>query len=99
MIFFFFSSRRRHTRCLSDWSSDVCSSDLSRKNGCRRREDEEARSRTTQGWPSVAQRLKNARTGKDQSHRDEVPGNDAQIVGAESHYLRLTREEADERFR
>src|SRR5262245_64936885 len=28
IIFFFFSSRRRHTRCLSDWSSDVCSSDL-----------------------------------------------------------------------
>src|SRR5262245_62562308 len=27
---FFFSSRRRHTRCLSDWSSDVCSSDLNR---------------------------------------------------------------------
>src|SRR5262245_65008926 len=26
----FFSSRRRHTRCLSDWSSDVCSSDLIR---------------------------------------------------------------------
>src|ERR1039458_10477764 len=25
---FVFSSRRRHTRCLSDWSSDVCSSDL-----------------------------------------------------------------------
>src|SRR5258705_11863652 len=25
----FFPSRRRHTRCLSDWSSDVCSSDLS----------------------------------------------------------------------
>src|SRR5262245_65710428 len=28
VFFFFFSSRRRHTRCLSDWSSDVCSSDL-----------------------------------------------------------------------
>src|SRR5215212_8156644 len=27
-VFFFFSSRRRHTICLSDWSSDVCSSDL-----------------------------------------------------------------------
>src|SRR5690349_23742767 len=25
---FFFSSRRRHTRSLRDWSSDVCSSDL-----------------------------------------------------------------------
>src|SRR3712207_8907835 len=27
-IFFFFSSRRRHTRYWRDWSSDVCSSDL-----------------------------------------------------------------------
>src|SRR5688572_32338093 len=27
--FFFFSSRRRHTRFDCDWSSDVCSSDLS----------------------------------------------------------------------
>src|SRR5438132_14206495 len=27
-ILFFFSSRRRHTRSLCDWSSDVCSSDL-----------------------------------------------------------------------
>src|SRR5207245_4049801 len=26
--FVFFSSRRRHTRCYRDWSSDVCSSDL-----------------------------------------------------------------------
>src|SRR5262249_60110660 len=29
MSVFFFSSRRRHTRLVSDWSSDVCSSDLS----------------------------------------------------------------------
>src|SRR6266852_7635721 len=28
MLLFFFSSRRRHTRCYRDWSSDVCSSDL-----------------------------------------------------------------------
>src|SRR5437763_4845459 len=27
-VFFFFSSRRRHTRYIGDWSSDVCSSDL-----------------------------------------------------------------------
>src|SRR5205814_5977120 len=33
--FFFFSSRRRHTRCLSDWSSDVCSSDLTLALGWR----------------------------------------------------------------
>src|SRR5437868_11112602 len=29
VFFFFFSSRRRHTRSKRDWSSDVCSSDLS----------------------------------------------------------------------
>src|SRR5437016_10685379 len=28
LVLFFFSSRRRHTRLVSDWSSDVCSSDL-----------------------------------------------------------------------
>src|SRR5699024_6106979 len=30
-FFFFFSSRRRHTRSKRDWSSDVCSSDLTLK--------------------------------------------------------------------
>src|SRR6266852_5778347 len=30
---FFFSSRRRHTRCYRDWSSDVCSSDLEPLDG------------------------------------------------------------------
>src|SRR5215204_2674048 len=30
---FFFSSRRRHTRSLCDWSSDVCSSDLIGEGG------------------------------------------------------------------
>src|SRR5215218_1397942 len=31
LFLFFFSSRRRHTRSLCDWSSDVCSSDLRRR--------------------------------------------------------------------
>src|SRR5205814_7429633 len=39
-ILFFFSSRRRHTRCLSDWSSDVCSSDL-------------ASARPAKAWPAI----------------------------------------------
>src|SRR2546422_2384101 len=33
-VCFFFSSRRRHTRCSRDWSSDVCSSDL-RPTSCK----------------------------------------------------------------
>src|SRR5437868_1351962 len=32
--FFFFSSRRRHTRSKRDWSSDVCSSDLANDPAC-----------------------------------------------------------------
>src|SRR5207248_5383967 len=33
-LFFFFSSRRRHTRSYGDWSSDVCSSDLTPQEIC-----------------------------------------------------------------
>src|SRR5437868_13270668 len=32
IFYFFFSSRRRHTRSKRDWSSDVCSSDLNKRN-------------------------------------------------------------------
>src|SRR3712207_9421902 len=35
MICVFFSSRRRHTRYWRDWSSDVCSSDLTAGHGAR----------------------------------------------------------------
>src|SRR5690625_2242428 len=38
MLCFFFSSRRRHTRWPRDWSSDVCSSDLSTEARTRYRE-------------------------------------------------------------
>src|SRR5207245_3778975 len=35
LVSFFFASRRRHTRCYRDWSSDVCSSDLRRADARR----------------------------------------------------------------
>src|SRR5262249_59172376 len=40
---FFFASRRRHTRLVSDWSSDVCSSDLraAERDDHQRRQDQE----------------------------------------------------------
>src|SRR5699024_7461325 len=46
LIFFFFSSRRRHTRSKRDWSSDVCSSDL---NGYVEGENIEFESLSAQG--------------------------------------------------
>src|SRR5438046_7160061 len=56
---FFFSSRRRHTRLVSDWSSDVCSSDLKNEVVCnklklcrrRRRQSNNALDPVTGGGP------------------------------------------------
>src|SRR6266480_1165490 len=56
-IFFFFSSRRRHTRLTCDWSSDVCSSDLepegigSVRAGLHLRRVEERQKRRLPGLP------------------------------------------------
>src|SRR5690349_22649570 len=49
---FFFSSRRRHTRSLRDWSSDVCSSDLllSPKDWARLEDEADARGLTLVGY-------------------------------------------------
>src|SRR5436309_10409060 len=54
--FFFFSSRRRHTRFSRDWSSDVCSSDLWRRITTRRwwpsaRWCAPVRTTTPRSWP------------------------------------------------
>src|SRR5260370_38678261 len=59
MLFFFFSSRRRHTRFKCDWSSDVCSSDL------RRTERESAESRKDTGGASVLFRAARAGACRD----------------------------------
>src|SRR5438445_4313148 len=53
-VFFFFSSRRRHTRYWRDWSSDVCSSDL--RLGGHRAVRVEQRRRTIAAFPNVGRR-------------------------------------------
>src|SRR2546422_6203146 len=57
-LFFFFSSRRRHTRCSRDWSSDVCSSDL-RSESSRSNWASDRASMTSNAvvWPPRASRL------------------------------------------
>src|SRR5207245_4944577 len=54
-----FSSRRRHTRCYRDWSSDVCSSDLHRNTRPTVKQDEEDGA---------------GGAGSDESSREEVTG-------------------------
>src|SRR6266436_7140617 len=62
---FFFSSRRRHTWCSRDWSSDVCSSDLSHHDvrpAPRRSGGGECRARRAAPW---CERSEERRVGKE----------------------------------
>src|SRR5207248_11497992 len=52
-VYFFFSSRRRHTRSYGDWSSDVCSSDLD-VHGGRPESAEDRREMEDHGFSYVA---------------------------------------------
>src|SRR5438876_10772509 len=54
---FFFSSRRRHTRWTGDWSSDVCSSDLSTEREWRDREASRVIGRVLLGLRSEERRV------------------------------------------
>src|SRR3712207_443550 len=65
-LFFFFSSRRRHTRYWRDWSSDVCSSDLRAPRGSARSGDLGVRPARV-GYPahSVRQRRRHPPRGDD----------------------------------
>src|SRR5262249_56578437 len=61
-----FSSRRRHTRLVSDWSSDVCSSDL---GSCRKSKDPSAEGRLRCCKPANSRRYSSLhRGGKNTSH-------------------------------
>src|SRR5437763_6304623 len=53
---FFFSSRRRHTRYIGDWSSDVCSSDLGHQLAPRRLDYEAAR-RELMALPAIGPKI------------------------------------------
>src|SRR6266481_8430175 len=63
LFFFFFTSRRRHTRWNCDWSSDVCSSDLRAVSG-RRRSRRRADRRRSRG-ASRKGRSEERRVGKE----------------------------------
>src|SRR5215217_8464701 len=61
LLFFFFSSRRRHTRYWRDWSSDVCSSDLQPfKQGvvCIDRDSHHLHVRRPRGWSQPGGRFR-----------------------------------------
>src|SRR5438874_9949954 len=70
MFIFFFSSRRRHTRSLRDWSSDVCSSDLSGgRDGLNRRTESKLAAEETAGVPEFDAEKGRRRANCDARHR------------------------------
>src|SRR5947207_15403436 len=65
-LVFFFSSRRRHTRSLCDWSSDVCSSDLPTRQDCLFQSVRHGRQRSAK---THAHRSEERRVGKECRYR------------------------------
>src|SRR5690606_40090492 len=64
-LLFFFSSRRRHTRFSRDWSSDVCSSDLSEKLSLSRTQAYcRLMSMPVRPWPPAATTRSRAKIGR-----------------------------------
>src|SRR5690349_24783568 len=84
-IRFFFSSRRRHTRSLRDWSSDVCSSDLPTMPASPRRWWSSAISKAR---ASSARRSEERRVGKECRSRWS-PYEQKKEIGNTSRLLRL----------
>src|SRR5438094_1919387 len=81
-FYFFFSSRRRHTRSYGDWSSDVCSSDLVKRllhlhprSKCRRRFTRHHHLRTRPAAVLVE-------TGSQSSISPTLTGHSVLVVGA-----------------
>src|SRR5258707_2751583 len=68
-FFFFFSSRRRHTRYWRDWSSDVCSSDLSRISRTPQRHAH-LRGRSSRRTTPGAQSHPRRRNARSRNHRN-----------------------------
>src|SRR6267143_6014909 len=62
-VFFFFSSRRRHTRWNCDWSSDVCSSDLTPRVTALARRETEAGLSGRAYYTSFAERVQETKRG------------------------------------
>src|SRR2546427_5863280 len=74
IVFFFFSSRRRHTRFDCDWSSDVCSSDLA-VNVIFRREIDRAEDRPAKRGELVSdysERFANPYVAAERGYLDDV---------------------------
>src|SRR5215204_809084 len=83
LFFFVFSSRRRHTRSLCDWSSDVCSSDLGLPTQCYAVDTWEGDEHTGAYGPEILEELR--------AHHDP-------LYGSFSRLLRQTFDEAAEHF-
>src|ERR1035438_8668414 len=90
----FFSSRRRHTRCLNDWSSDVCSSDLAAVVVLQGHEGFSSPSHPDmpEGWFQRQEPLREARRalGPDQAQAAEDRGTVMSLATAAEYALMLT---------
>src|SRR5437762_12290321 len=90
-MLFFFSSRRRHTRYIGDWSSDVCSSDLSSSGVRIARVRSSVRGRRGLARPCVASVV---RQWRESTYRAATPA----LVSTRSEERRVGKECRSERW-
>src|SRR5438876_1920181 len=87
---FFFSSRRRHTRWTGDWSSDVCSSDLTSKRHLQASRWQALQSTDICGLPST--RLQMPLRGSSASHWTQMSGFCSSLFLSRSEERRVGKE-------
>src|SRR5438093_11987945 len=102
LLVFFFSSRRRHTRLVSDWSSDVCSSDLTTDCSGRSRRTNKRPRESPPGGETGGLRVESRRQGFGRRSEERRVGKECRARRWRGHEKKRRRERtrargADER--
>src|SRR5437868_14179698 len=95
--FFFFSSRRRHTRSKRDWSSDVCSSDLSTRTPRPQRSASAGVSHSSRRAQSISAAPASAKIGRASCREKSVDLGGSRIIKKKKRNQNKEREKSKRR--
>src|SRR5947209_20549737 len=90
ILFFFFSSRRRHTRYWRDWSSDVCSSDLAPQS-MRETDYLEKIAQVQRAWDKELETRREELTTRAREIEERRVGKESRSRWSTSHYKKKIR--------
>src|SRR5947209_11673412 len=97
-VFFFFSSRRRHTRYWRDWSSDVCSSDLARPRDLPRISGGHGKAESRSAGVLLSQAVRRALAGWPSRSEERRVGKECRSRWLSYNYIKNTRKLRDGKY-